>query len=211
MKSTVPDGAEFEMRITVRPLTKDRWRDLEQVFEAKGCSIARGCWCMYYRESGKPQIPPGMRPAGFRKRELEALAGREPPPGLIGYRGKTPVGWVALGPRSEYPRLARSPVMKAVDDLPVWSIVCFVVPSQYRHQGVATALLEGAITYAKKAGATLLEAYPVDRKERTRDDWLWYGTQSMYDRTGFHEVARRRPERPVVRLALARARRDRPE
>jgi hypothetical protein len=32
------------------PLTSDRWTDLEAVFLAKGCSMARGCWCMYYRE-----------------------------------------------------------------------------------------------------------------------------------------------------------------
>lgn len=49
--------------------------------------------------------------------------------------------------------------MKPVDDKPVWSIVSFVVPAEFRHQGVATALLQGAIAYARKRGATLLEAY----------------------------------------------------
>ena len=39
-------------------------------------------------------------------------------------------------------------VMKPVDDLPVWSIICFVVPSQYRGQAVARWLLDGAIAYA---------------------------------------------------------------
>lgn len=34
------------------------------------------------------------------------------------------------------------------------------------------------------------------------DDELWFGTQAMYDRAGFDEVARRKPARPVVRLAL---------
>ena len=29
------------------PLTPDRWPDLEAIFRAKGCSVARGCWCMY--------------------------------------------------------------------------------------------------------------------------------------------------------------------
>jgi GNAT superfamily N-acetyltransferase len=92
--------------------------------------------------------------------------------------------------------------MKPVDDEPVWSVICFVVPAEFRHQGVATALLQGAIAYARKRGARLLEAYPIDKKARGRDDWLWHGAKSMYDKAGFFEVARRRPERPIVRLEL---------
>jgi len=84
----------------------------------------------------------------------------------------------------------------------VWSIVCFVVPSAWRHQGVASTLLQGAIAYARKRGVALLEAYPVDKRKRGADDWLWHGAKSMYDKAGFAEVARRRPARPVVRLTL---------
>jgi len=191
------------MKITVRPLTPDRWPDLEAVFEARGCSIARGCWCMYYRERGRQDWPAGVTPRAVRKERLRALASADPPPGLIGYRGKVPVGWVTLGPRSGFAKLQRSPVMKPVDDLPVWSIVCFVVPAQFRHQGVATALLEGAVLYARRRGARILEAYPIDKAGPARDDWLWHGAMSMYDKAGFVEVARRRAERPVVRLKLA--------
>ena len=136
------------------------------------------------------------------KARLRSLAADGPPPGLIGYRGKVPVGWVTLGPRADFAKLRRSPVMKPVDPLPVWSVVCFVVPAEFRHQGVATALLQGAINYARRRGATLLEAYPVDKAERGRDDWLWHGPKSMYDKAGFVEVARRRPSRPVVRLQI---------
>lgn len=55
---------------------------------------------------------------------------------------------------------------------------------------------------ARKRGATLLEAYPVDKTGRVPNEWLWLGTKSMYDQAGFHEVARRRPGRPVVRRRL---------
>jgi len=77
------------------------------------------------------------------------------------------------------------------------------VPAQFRHQGVATALLEGAVLYARRRGARILEAYPIDKAGPARDDWLWHGAMSMYDKAGFVEVARRRAERPVVRLKLA--------
>ena len=93
--------------------------------------------------------------------------------------------------------------MKPVDDLPVWSIICFVVPSQYRGQGVARSLLDGAIAYAKKRGATLLEAYPVDKPGRSSDDAMWFGAKSMYDAAGFEEVARRKTNRPIVRIRAA--------
>ena len=49
----------------------------------------------------------------------------------------------------------------------------------------------------------LLEAYPVDKAKRGHDDWMWFGAKSMYDRAGFKEVARRKPQRPIVRLKPA--------
>jgi ribosomal protein S18 acetylase RimI-like enzyme len=110
---------------------------------------------------------------------------------------------VSLGPREEYTKLRRSPVMRAVDDQPVWSVICFVVPSENRGQGAARALLNGAIAYARKQGATLLEAYPVDKPGRSNDDSMWFGAKSMYEGAGFTEVARRKPQRPIVRLKCA--------
>ena len=190
------------MDIALRPLTPARWPDLEAVFMAKGCSIARGCWCMYYRESGKQEVPPGKTLRDVRKQRLKKLAANDPPPGLIAYRGRTPVGWISLAPREQYLKLANSPVMKPVDEERVWSVICFVVPSEHRHQGVAAAMLEAAKDYARRNGARILEAYPIDKQGRSNDDWLWHGAKSMFDKAGFEEVARRKPHRPVVRLRL---------
>ena len=193
----------LELDLSVHPLDLSRWNDLERVFLSTGCSQARGCWCMYYRESGKVAVPPGTGPSEFRRQRLRELAASGTPPGLLGYIGNEPVGWVSLGPRSAFLKLARSPVLKPVDDIPVWSLVCFVVAGQWRRRGVAEALLGSAVRYAREQGADILEAYPVDKPEPGRDDSLWFGSKSMYDRAGFVEVARRRPERPIVRLLLA--------
>ena len=193
------------MAVVVRPLTPGRWPDLEAIFNARGCSVARGCWCMFYRHSGRlTDLRPGESQSERSRQELRALAGNDPPAGLIGYRGRTPVGWISFGPREDFAKLRRSPVMKPVDDQPLWSIVCFVVPSQYRRQGVATALLAGAIEYARRRGVTMLEAYPVDKKGMSADDSMWFGARSMYAAAGFEEVARRKPTRPVMRLSLGR-------
>ncbi len=191
------------MKLTVYPLMPERWSDLEAIFNAKGCSFARGCWCMDYRLSGsRGPLPPATTRAQANRSALKALVDSGRTPGLVGYHGKIPVGWVSLGPREDYAKLQRSSVMKAVDDQPVWSIVCFVVPSQYRGQGVARALLDGAIMYAKKQGAVLLEAYPVDKPGRSNDEFMWFGAKSMYDDAGFEEVSHRKPQRPIVRLRL---------
>lgn len=191
------------MKLTVRPLTPDRWPDFEAIFNARGCSVARGCWCMYYRLSGAGhEVPRRTTRAKAYRRRLKALVDAGQPPGLIGYRGKVPVGWVSLGPREDYAKLARSPVMRPVDGRSVWSIICFVVPSEYRGRGVARTLLDGAVSYARKRGARFVEAYPVDRPDRSNDETMWFGAKSMYDKAGFVEVARRKPQRPVVRLEL---------
>jgi GNAT superfamily N-acetyltransferase len=195
------------MKLTVAPITPGRWPDLEAIFAAKGCGIARNCGCMYYRRAGPPPpVPKGKTRGRANLDALKALVTAGKTPGLIAYRSKVPVGWISFGPREEFERLKRSPVMKPVDDKPVWSIICFVVPPEYRGQGVGTALLKAAIAYARKHGATLLEAYPVDRPKRSHADTMWFGAKSMYDHAGFAEVARRKPARPVVRLALGRTR-----
>lgn len=123
-------------------------------------------------------------------------------PGLLAYRDGRPVGWISLGPREDYAHLERSPIMKAVDDRPVWSIVCFFVDAQERGQGIAAALLKAGMAYARSQGATLLEAYPVEKPGRGDPETMWFGAKRMYDRLGFKEVARRKATRPVLRRAL---------
>ena len=141
-----------------------------------------------------------MTVAEANRLDLKALVDAGDFTGLIAYRGRTPVGWLSLGPREAYARLSRSPVMKPVDDQPVWSVICFVVPAEFRNQGVARALLDGAIAFARRRKVKLLEAYPVDKRGRSNDDSIWFGAKSMFDNAGFEEVARRKPTRPVVRL-----------
>ena len=92
--------------------------------------------------------------------------------------------------------------MKRVDDKAVWSIVCFFVDPRERGKGVMEALLRAAIDYARSQGATLLEAYPVDKRERSHPDFMWFGAKRMYDRAGFKEVARRKRTRPVMRRGV---------
>jgi GNAT superfamily N-acetyltransferase len=182
---------------TTRPLTPMTWPDLELLFGLPGGSIVRGCWCMHYRLTGS-------RPADAQpKREMRDLVASGVVPGLVGYLDGAPAGWISLGPRPEYLRLRRSSVMKPVDDAPVWSVVCSYVARPFRGRGLQHALLAAAIEYARTSGATMLEAYPVDKAERSHDDFMFFGSRSLYERAGFTEVVRRSPTRVVMRLQLS--------
>ena len=184
------------MRFEARPLTPETWADLEEVFDLPGGSIVRGCWCMFYRRSGKPA------PGTDNKRELCDLVDGGVAPGLVGYVDGAPVGWISLGPREDYHRLRRSPIMKPVDDQPVWSVVCTYVGKAYRGRGVQHRLLDAAIRYARAKGVRLLEAYPVDKPQPSHDDFMFFGSRSLYEKAGFTEVVRRSPTRVVMRRRL---------
>jgi len=190
------------MKLGIEPLTPDRWDDLVELFGRPGASIARGCYCMCYRRSGKHEKPARLTYSESNKRALRKLVDAGVVPGLIAYENGRAIGWVSLGPREDYAKLARSPVMKPVDTKPVWSIVCFFVDAKARHRGVAEALLKGATAWARERGAKLIEAYPCDKPEGSADDAMWFGAKPMFDRAGFVEVARRKPTRPVMRRRL---------
>lgn len=188
---------EFESR----PLTPGTWADLEALFELPGGSIARGCWCMYYRKSGK--VPVSVAAGPDNKRQLCELVDSGVVPGLVGYVDGAPAGWISLGPREDYAKLARSPIMKPVDDVEVWSVVCTYVARRYRGQGVQHRLLQSAIEYAAARQVRTLEAYPVDKQERSHADFMFFGSRSLYEQAGFTEVVRRSPTRVVMRRNLA--------
>ncbi|MEO0729932.1 MAG: GNAT family N-acetyltransferase [Pseudomonadota bacterium] len=189
--------------LTFKPLTGQTFPDLDQLFSMKGCSFARGCWCIEYRVRGKIKPPDGVGANDHKRALLRKLASDDIAPGLIAYdQTSAPVGWVTLGPRETFARVQASRVMKPVDDTPTWCIVCFVVPSPYRGTGVAHRLLHAAVDYAREHGAKAVEGYPLDKAERTQAQWLWHGTASMFAKAGFQEIARRSEQRPVMRLTL---------
>ena len=137
------------------------------------------------------------------RRALRRLVASGTPPGVLAYRGRTPVGWCAVAPRASYPRLARSRAMRAPDDRPVWSVVCLFVAREHRRQGVSVALLRGAAAFAAAQGAEVVEGYPVDPRSGAMPDvFAWTGTATAFAAAGFVEVARALPGRPIMRRAV---------
>ena len=186
-----------------QPLTPQTWADLEALFDLPGGSMVRGCWCMYYRNSGKVSV--GAAAAPDNKRQLCELVDSGVVPGLVGYVDGAPAGWISLGPRLDYAKLERSPIMKPVDDRDVWSVVCTYVAKRHRGQGVQHRLLQEAIRYARGQKVRILEAYPVDKPERSQDAFMFFGSRSLYESARFTEVVRRSPTRVVMRRNLRSA------
>jgi GNAT superfamily N-acetyltransferase len=196
--------------VEIVPLTPDRWDDLVTLFRQD--RDPRWCWCMYWRlrsrDFGANRVSDNR--AALNALTIDAAGGERPAPGLLAYRGEQPVGWVSLGPRQDFERVAASRMILPIDDRPVWSVVCFVVGPGARGEGIAGALLEAAVSFARDHGAPALEAYPIDTDgARMRAAGLWTGTLGTFERTGFRIVGSRldqagrpRPDRPIVQLEL---------
>jgi GNAT superfamily N-acetyltransferase len=185
----------MEDRVEIRPLTPDRWNDVVLLFGPRGA--CGGCWCMWWRI---PRREFDERKGPGNRRAFRRIVASGEIPGLIAYSGKTPVGWCCVGPRERFPVLERSRVLRRVDDLPVWSIVCFFIARPWRRRGITRALIAAAVRRAFDEGAPAVEAYPVDpRRGSMPDAFAWTGIASSFEGEGFVEAARRSPPRPVMR------------
>ena len=185
------------MSLDVTLLTRERWPALEDLFGRAGAS--NGCWCMYWRIGPRYRD----RPRAENENDLRQLAGSEQAPGLLAIEGDLAVGWCELAPRADLEWLGHLRHLWPVDDLPVWSLACFYVRRGHRGQGVMDALIEAAVPVAAAAGAPALEGYPVDPAMPAHTGNLFPGVASAFARHGFQEVARRKPDRPVMRRSLS--------
>lgn len=193
--------------VEILPLTPARLPDLATLFAQGG--DPNWCWCASFRLRSLDFTK--ANPASNRRvleTAVRTTAKQQRAAGLIAYRDGEAIGWVSLGPRDDYERLAHSRILAPVDDTPVWSIVCFVVGRKARRQGVASALLEAAVDYARDHGATTLEAYPVETDGgRIPSANAYMGTLAMCERAGFEVIERRQwnrgtAVRPIVRREI---------
>lgn len=183
--------------LSFRPLTPALLPDLARLFGPRGACA--GCWCRWWkttRAEFDARRGEGNRAALFREVRGGAV------PGILAYAGAEPVGWCAVEPRGAYPRLGRSRILAPVDDEPVWSVTCFYVARPLRRRGLTSELLAAAAAHARRGGARLLEAYPVEPGRATADSALYTGLARTFLRLGFREVARRSGTRPLLRLRL---------
>ena len=183
--------------LSIHPLTADRWADFEVLFGPKGARD--NCWCMYWRLTGSAFTRNGN--AGNRA-AMQAAVRMGSPPGLLAYAEGRAVGWIAIAPRSDTPRLTRSPLLKPVDHADVWAITCLFVHRDWRGRHLMRTLIDAAVRHAQRAGAGAVEAFPDWKGGRPPGSgWEqpYMGSLAAYRDAGFLEVARRKPHRPILR------------
>lgn len=184
--------------LTFHSLTPRRWPDFEQLFGPRGACA--GCWCMFWKLDNKDF---NALVYDGNKAVQKAVVESGVTPGLLAYSKGQAVGWIAVEPRSAYPRLARSRVLKPVDDQPVWSITCFFMRKDFRGKGVTVALLRAAVEHAKKHGGRIVEGYPIEpKKGRMPAAFAYTGLASAFRKAGFKEVARNSETRPIFRFVI---------
>lgn len=171
------------MSWSTHPVTADRFEDFADVINPN--RRAQHCWCVPHRLRNAE-----VRELGDGDRELamRALCHRDTPPGILAYQDDEPVGWCNVGARDDMPKLVHSALIRPLDELPVWSIVCVVVRGGHRKQGVSARLIDGAVEFAASRGAPAIESYPVDPSGRMDTTMAFVGTRRMFERSGFKVV-----------------------
>jgi GNAT superfamily N-acetyltransferase len=173
------------MAIEVAPATRARFDDVATVLGPRN-PAANVCWCLSHRldsRTNRELVGPA------RGEFVRELTGRPVAPGVLAYDGGEVVGWAAVAPRAELP-FERSRKIPHVDDLPVWTLWCVRVRPGHRGQGIAHALVHGAVEYAAANGAPAVEGYPVDNQGRKVDlTMAFVGTRSLFEKAGFTKAA----------------------
>jgi GNAT superfamily N-acetyltransferase len=107
-------------------------------------------------------------------------------PGILVYRDHAPIAWCSIAPREQFGSLERSPVLRRLDDEPVWSLVCMFIDPGWRGLGLAVEVVSLAVEYAYKNGAEIIEAYPsISRGVKQAPVSIFMGTQKVFEQVGF--------------------------
>jgi len=190
----------------VEPLGPERWADVEKLFGEKGACA--GCWCMFWR------LQKGERfddvKGATAKRRFKALVASGKAKGLLAFdESGEPIGWLAMGPRRDFAKLDRAPSLACDDADEVHSLPCFFIKAGARGKGVATALINAAVLALKKAGAQVVEGYPVKPArpgEQIPAAFAYTGTIPLFEKAGFTLAAGKPTGKQRMRLSLSERR-----
>jgi GNAT superfamily N-acetyltransferase len=196
--------------IVIVPANEASWEDLQAVFGTRG-DPAR-CQCQWFKIPNRDWSSVPVEEKAHRLREQTECGHPESgsTSGLVAYLDGEPVGWCAVEPRTEYPRLLTKRIPWAGrsedrSDDTVWSVTCFVTRAGFRKRGVSAALARAAVDFARERGARAIEAYPMVTHPDQEVSWgeLYVGSRSVFARAGFTEVSRPTSRRLVMRIDFA--------
>jgi GNAT superfamily N-acetyltransferase len=208
--STATQGPVTAMELTIFPANQASWADLQAIFGT--ADYPSKCYCQHFktRDCHWSALTDEARHSRLREQTRCGDPEASSTSGLVAYLDQEPVGWVAVEPRTAYPRLPRVRTVwsgrhedKADDN--VWAVTCFVVRKGYRKRGITYALAAAAVGYARDQGARALEGYSMITEPGKEITWgeLYVGARQVFADAGFKEVSHPSPRRVVMRIDFA--------
>jgi GNAT superfamily N-acetyltransferase len=200
----VPVRAE---QLTIVPANEASWDDLVAIFGT--ADYPARCQCQRFKVHGWIWRDSTQEERTAMLRTQTACGNRNAAAtsGLVAYVDGEPAGWVAVEPRTAYPKLRSSRVPWAgrgedKDDAGVWAVTCFAVRKGYRGRGLTYPLAQATIDFARERGARALEAYPMITRPDKEITWgeVHVGARQVFADAGFAEVAHPTPRRVVMRV-----------
>jgi GNAT superfamily N-acetyltransferase len=205
MRKATPGPVPAE-QLTIVPANEASWDDLDAVF---GTTDAGRCRCQRFKVIGwiwrdsTQQERIAMQRTQTACGDPDAVATS----GLVAYVDGEPAGWVAVEPRTAYPKLRGLRVPwtgrdEDKDDDGIWAVTCFVVRKGYRRRGLTYPLTLAAIDYARDRGARAVEAYSMITQPGKEITWgeLHVGARQVFEDAGFKEVSHPTARRVVMRI-----------
>ena len=197
--------------LTIVPANHASADDLKTVFGDRDYSSR--CYCQHFKTRGRfwEQSTDEQRRAQLQDQANCGDPAATSTAGLVAFLkapAATPVGWVAVEPRVEYPRLLGLPTVwkgrpdEDKQDDSVWAVTCFVVRKGYRRRGITYALAKAAVGHARANGARALEAYAMLTQPGREITWgeLHVGARQVFAEAGLAEVSRPSVRRAVMRI-----------
>jgi GNAT superfamily N-acetyltransferase len=201
-QAQAPDGP-----LDIVPANEASWDDITAIF---GTTDYPGrCQCQRFKIPGWIWRDSTQEQRAARH-EAQAACGNpdvKATSGLVGYLDGQPAGWVAVEPRTAYPKLRTSRVVWAgrdedKDDDRVWAVTCFAVRKGYRGRGLTYPLAQAAAGYARQRGARALEAYPMITQPGKEITWgeVHVGARQVFEEAGFTQITHPTARRVVMRI-----------
>jgi GNAT superfamily N-acetyltransferase len=192
--------------VRIVPANEASWEDLLAVF---GSSYPAACLCQRYKVVGWiwRDSTREDRLEMLRRQTSCGVPDAQETSGLLAYVDGQPAGWVALEPRTAYPKLRTSRVpwsgrQEDKDDGSVWAVTCLVVRPGFRGRGLSYLLAQATIAFASSRGARALEAYGMTTQPGKQITWgdLHVGACQVFEEAGFTEVSSPSLRRRVLRV-----------
>jgi GNAT superfamily N-acetyltransferase len=202
MQAPIPAG-----QLTIVPANEASWNDLAAIFGAT--DYPGRCQCQHFKVPGWfwRDTTQEQRTAMLRAQTACGDPDAAATSGLVAYLDGEPAGWVAVEPRTAYPKLRTSRIPwpgrdEDKDDDSVWAVTCFAVRKGYRGRGLTYHLARATIGFARERGARALEAYAMITQPGKEITWgeVHVGARQVFEDAGLKEVSRPTARRVVMRI-----------